>query len=306
MGWQRRSGIPSAPLFPALLTPSGMLPGGPHPHVHVLLGGCSWFSRRLSHSSDPNRRWGQQDVLGLPVGALCVQPGRDGSAPAWHLQGMGKRRLSPLSAWENCLLLPSCQSWPQELALAPAMQGELCGARSWHWVRGRTWCWSGAQSSAPEQHVMGMAGEQCWRQPGLPRDTAGTAERCHKVPEDAAGLSERCCRVLAVLCRMGMKCHRVPRATAGLSVVAIQGLCQQHCLVVQCSHGTSMKPVTPSLCPCPAELTPYTPHSSNKTISVLHPPPHPHPHPLCPSPGCASSRQGAKALSCSCLAPGYC
>lgn len=151
---------------------------------------------------------------------------------------------------------------------------------------------------------MGTAGEQRWRQPGLPRDTAGTAERCHKVPEDAAGLSERCCRVLAVLCRMGVKCHRVPRAAAGLSVVPIQGLCQQHCPIVQCSHGTSLKPAMPSLCPCPAELTPYTPHSSNQTISVLHPPPHP--HPLCPSPGCASSRQGTKALSCPCLAPGYC
>lgn len=69
--------------------------------------------------------------------------------------------------------------------------------------------------------------------------------------------------------------------------------------IVECSHGTSVKPAMPSLCPCPAELTPYTPHSS---ISVLHPPP----HPLCPSPGCSSSRQEAKGLSCPCLAPRCC
>lgn len=106
---------------------------------------------------------------------------------------------------------------------------------------------------------MGTAESQSWRQPGLPRD--------------AAGLSERCCRVvfLAVLCRTGVKCHRVPRDVAGLSVVSIQLLCQQHCSAVQCSHGTSLKPGMPSLCPHPAGLTPYTPHSFIQTISVLHP-----------------------------------
>lgn len=104
LGWQRRSGIPSAPLFPALLTPSGMLPRGPHPHVHVLLGGCSWFSRRLSHSSDPNRPWGQQDVLGLPVGALSVQPGGTaqllpGTCRAWERGGsVSFKCLGKLSA----------------------------------------------------------------------------------------------------------------------------------------------------------------------------------------------------------------
>lgn len=131
------------------LTPSRMLPPGPPPHVHVLFGGCSWFNRRLSHSSDPDHPWGQHDVLGFPVRALCFQSGGQRSsclAPAGH----GKEEvLSPLNAWENCLLLPACQSWPEELALAPAMQGELCGARSWHWLRGRTWCWSDARSSAP-------------------------------------------------------------------------------------------------------------------------------------------------------------
>lgn len=40
------------------LTPSGTLPHAPLPHVPVLFGGCSWFSRRLSHSSDPNHPWG--------------------------------------------------------------------------------------------------------------------------------------------------------------------------------------------------------------------------------------------------------
>lgn len=139
LGWQRRSGIPSAPLFPVL-------------HVHVLFDGCSWFSRRLSQSSDPNRPWGQQDVLGLPMGALCVQPEGmaqllSGTCLAWERGG---------SAWENCLLLPACQAWPEELALVPAVQGELCGARSWHWVRD-----AGALPRArpQEQHVMGTAGE---------------------------------------------------------------------------------------------------------------------------------------------------
>lgn len=51
---------PCSPLPCPSLTPSRMLlPRGPHPHVHVLFGGCSWFSRRLSHSSDPNRPWGR-------------------------------------------------------------------------------------------------------------------------------------------------------------------------------------------------------------------------------------------------------
>lgn len=55
LGWQRR--IPSAP-------PS--LPRAPHPHVPVLFGGCSWFSRRLSHSSDPNRPWGSRRCWDSP------------------------------------------------------------------------------------------------------------------------------------------------------------------------------------------------------------------------------------------------
>lgn len=74
---------------------------------------------------------------------------------------------------------------------------------------------------------------------------------------------------------------------------------------VQGSHGTSVKPAVPSLCPCPAELTPYTPHSSDQTIICPASPSSP-PSPLCPSPGCAGSRQGAKGLSCPCLAPGCC
>lgn len=83
--WAGRGGAHTqcGPLFPV------MLPHGPDLHVHVLFGGCSWFSRRLSQSSDPNRPWGQQDALGLPLGALCVQPER----MAQLLPGMGKRRL---------------------------------------------------------------------------------------------------------------------------------------------------------------------------------------------------------------------
>lgn len=83
--WAGRGGAHTqcGPLFPV------MLPHGPDLHVHVLFGGCSWFSSRLSQSSDPNRPWGQQDALGLPLGALCVQPER----MAQLLPGMGKRRL---------------------------------------------------------------------------------------------------------------------------------------------------------------------------------------------------------------------
>lgn len=72
---------------------------------------------------------------------------------------------------------------------------------------------------------MGTAGEP---EVQAARDAAGMGEGCHKVPGAAAGLSQRCCRVLAVLCRTGVKCHRVPRDAAGLSVVPMQGFCQQH------------------------------------------------------------------------------
>lgn len=58
-----------------------------------------------------------------------------------------------------------------------------------------------------------------------------------QAPWGCCGLRERCCRVLAVLCRMGMKCHRVPRDAAGLSVVPMQGFCQQHCPTL-CSAAT--------------------------------------------------------------------
>lgn len=137
----------------------------------------------------------------------------------------------------------------------------------------------------------------------MPRDTAGMGEGCHKIPGAAAGLGEKCCRVLAVLCRTGAQGCCWPQCCAHAGVLPAARPHTVH-LAVQCSHGTSLKPAMPSLCPWPAELTPYTPHSSNQTISVLHPPPHP--HPLCPSPGCAGSRQGTKALSCPCLAPGCC
>lgn len=82
------------------LTPSRMLPPGPPPHVHVLFGGCLWFNRRLSHSSDPDHPWGQHAVLGFPVRALCFQlGGQHGTCRAWERGGsVSFKCLGKLSA----------------------------------------------------------------------------------------------------------------------------------------------------------------------------------------------------------------
>lgn len=123
LGWQRR--IPSAPPSLPVAHTQRDAPRAPHPHVPVLFGGCSWFSRRLSHSSDPNRPWGSRMCWDCPWEHFVSSQGGtaqllSGTCLAWK-----EEALSPLSARENCPLLPACQAWLKELALAPAVQGEL-------------------------------------------------------------------------------------------------------------------------------------------------------------------------------------
>lgn len=127
LGWQRRSGIPPAPLFPSHRShPAGrcavVLTRMSMSRLVVargLTGGC--------HSSDPNPPWGPWEALGSPMGALCVQP-----------EGWLSSCLTPAWLWEEeavsfnclgklCLLLargagtgPSCARgavWCMELAL---------------------------------------------------------------------------------------------------------------------------------------------------------------------------------------------
>lgn len=57
---------PLCSLLPALTHTQRDAPRAPHPHVPVLFGGCSWFSRSLSHSSDPNRPRGSRMCWDCP------------------------------------------------------------------------------------------------------------------------------------------------------------------------------------------------------------------------------------------------
>lgn len=123
--WDGRGGSPLLPLPCPWLSPSGTRP--------TLLTRmslcCLVVARGLAggcHIAQIQTVLGAAGGAGIPPGStLCPARGVQLSsclAPAWH----GKEEaLSPLSARENCLLLPPCQAWLQELALAPAVQGEL-------------------------------------------------------------------------------------------------------------------------------------------------------------------------------------
>lgn len=111
-GWQRRSGTPPAPIFPAHVAHTQRDSArGPHPRVHVLFGGCSWFSRRLSHSSDPKPSLGSAGCAGITHGSTscAARVGQLSSclAPAWHGERGGSVSFNCLGKRSPPARLPS-------------------------------------------------------------------------------------------------------------------------------------------------------------------------------------------------------